>query len=273
MQRARSHPAFRHDDDDDASIPGSANLSNPKNPLHPLRAGRRVRVRPVVRLAREPASSHELGAVVKDATDGAAHDGQQASGTVSNFDSVERQFLSYLHHRQSLAEADLPPPTSAWHALHVQGLRVAHEHIKLAAAPSLTAELRRACLQRALAAAPPAPLGTPIEAEANYALGSLLLQHGRPHAALRALKRAAGAASRLSSLRAVEARSQLNICVALQQLDEHTEALKAARRAQTALDAVSSDDVTLDATERAALRGECLLELRLQSPFSTSHTL
>lgn len=126
------------------------------------------------------------------------------------------QYLELLHARETRA-VNAPPEERL--RLHSDGLAVARSHLALASSPALASQpdARRTCLKRALSCAPPAPLGSPVEVEALFGLGSLKLEASKPRDALKLLRRAACAAAAANSavsnhhaLRATEARVHLS---------------------------------------------------------------
>ena len=131
-------------------------------------------------------------------------------------------------------------------------------HCELASQPALDAmpRIRRVCLQRALAAVPPPPLGSKVLADVLYLTGCFHLRQPTIQArkkAVRFLRRCVEIAEHLPGAASLSVSARLNLTVSFNRLDEREEALREAQQALIALQRLPPDSI--DASERAVFEG------------------
>ena len=153
-------------------------------------------------------------------------DEQQEAIAVSIRDADDKH-KEYLSLQQQVCALPTPPTGAELHRVQTEGLAVARLHNQLASQPALDQApgLRRACLRRALAAAPPAPLGSQVLAEVLYSLGAFHLQHSTPVKAIKFLRRSLEAAEPEPNATPTAISARLNLCVALSRTKDHVAAL------------------------------------------------
>lgn len=118
-----------------------------------------------------------------------AHEGIASSIRLA--EEGHRRYMARLRHMDAMP---VPPDGAELRQVHLEGLAVAQLHTELAASSALESSpaLRRVCLQRALAAVPPAPIGSKALAETLYSLGWLppaTARHRSQGGALLAMRR------------------------------------------------------------------------------------
>ena len=108
---------------------------------------------------------------------------------------AEGRHQSYLARLEALHAVRTPTPATTLARVHSEGMALAQQHLSLAAMDALATapHLQRLCLQRALAAVPPPPLGSTLLAEVYYALGCFHLRgHGSESGIERGSERGGG---------------------------------------------------------------------------------
>ena len=177
---------------------------------------------------------------------------------VNKIHQAEARHDEYMMWATVLSAMPLPPTDSEQHRLQAEGLEVARMHCELASQPALDAmpRIRRVCLQRALAAVPPPPLGSKVLADVLYLTGCFHLRQPTIQArkkAVRFLRRCVEIAEHLPGAASLSVSARLNLTVSFNRLDEREEALREAQQALIALQRLPPDSI--DASERAVFEG------------------